>query len=424
MGLLKTLGNIGSGLSSVLNPLSAGMSIVGTLGGLFGANEDRKSQERINEQNIQMQRETNANQMQMARDANKLQENMMYANMAWQQEQADRQWQRETEWNDIGAQMKRAAAAGVNPFVALGKGNVGNIAGQMSTPGASSAGISPAVPNLTAPRAEMIQGKWSRTAEILSMFSQSMANLSQSRKTDAETKRTKVLLNEELRSFLLENDAQELENSLNQMFALNERSQKYKNLIQDYNESVQRVLTDISKMHLNNEEANLAGKKAIWEDFLGRANELLINAKTALTNKQYEQLQIIVRNQQKMIDKQLALQDSEINKNNATAEDARSHVHVNETQADLNDANRFETDERSQYAGANAEADVQEKRSRTYKNYREADKPKTLVEGVMEVPDKLAREKQGRTSKDYDTKPVRKQYRGSKSPGVLKRKKR
>jgi hypothetical protein len=237
MGLLQTLGNIGSGLSSVLNPLSAGMSIVGTLGGLFGANEDRKMQQRINDQNIQMQRETNANQMQMARDANKLQENMMYANMAWQQEQADRQWQRETEWNDIGSQMKRAAAAGVNPFVALGKGNVGNIAGQMSTPGASSAGISPAVPNLTAPRAEMIQGKWSRTAELINAMSNSVAALSSAGKSNVEAKRTQTLMTAELQSLLADArktntdaDMQEMQMAFELLYGNERRSKELVNL--------------------------------------------------------------------------------------------------------------------------------------------------------------------------------------------------
>lgn len=390
MGLLKTLGDIGSGLSSVLNPLSAGMSIVGTLGGLFGANEDRKTQERINEQNIAMQRETNANQMQMAREANKLQQNMLYENMYWQERQADKQWQRETEWNDIGAQMQRAADAGLNPYVALGKGNVGNIAGQMSTPGASSAGISPAVPSLTAPRAEMIQGKWSRTAEILSMFSQSMANLSQARKQDAETQRTKVLLNEELRGYLLENDAQELENGLNQMFALVERKQKLKNLAQDYNESIQRILTDVSKMHLNYSETELNKTKEFTEEMLGRANELLIMAKKALTDKQYEQLEIIVRNQQKMIDKQLELQSSEINRNNATAEDARSHVGTNKSQTRLNNSLSKESDERTDWIEPTTQQKLDEGESRTFSNYANAATPDASVQKPTGHVDKIS----------------------------------
>jgi hypothetical protein len=318
MGLLQTLGNIGSGLSSVLNPLSAGMSIVGTLGGLFGANEDRKMQQRINDQNIQMQRETNANQMQMARDANKLQENMMYANMAWQQEQADRQWQRETEWNDIGSQMKRAAAAGVNPFVALGKGNVGNIAGQMSTPGASSAGISPAVPNLTAPRAEMIQGKWSRTAELINAMSNSVAALSSAGKSNVEAKRTQTLMTAELQSLLADArktntdaDMQEMQMAFELLYGNERRSKELVNLAAQTEVAIRQASMLASQKEDVDVQKQLHAMQAAHE----KIKQLLTLAQTKLTDEQFQLVEKEVLNYDTKLQADLKVKRSEAFKN-------------------------------------------------------------------------------------------------------------
>lgn len=328
MGLLQTLGKIGSGLSSVLDPLSAGMSIVGTLGGLFGANEDRKMQQRINDQNIQLQRETNANQMQMARDANKLQENMMYSNMAWQQEQADRQWQRETEWNDIGAQMKRAAAAGVNPFVALGKGNVGNIAGQMSTPGASSAGISPAVPNLTAPRAEMIQGKWSRTAELINAMSNSVAALSSAGKSNVEAKRTQTLMSSELQSLLADArktntdaDMQEMQMAFELLYGNERRSKELVNLAAQTEVAIRQASMLASQKEDVDVQKQLHAMQAAHE----KIKQLLTLAQTKLTDEQY-----------KLVEKDLLSYDSRLQADlKVKRSDAFKNIEVGKLQGHL-----------------------------------------------------------------------------------------
>ena len=141
--LLDSIANVGSKVGTALNPA---LGIASAIGSFVGGSQDRKQQERINQQNIEMQRETNQLQYQMFKEANAFNERM-----------ALQAFQREAEYNDPRAQVARQLAAGVNPYSKAGSfsGTSGNV--DMATPSSSA----PAA--LTAPHAQMVGSNFERS---------------------------------------------------------------------------------------------------------------------------------------------------------------------------------------------------------------------------------------------------------------------
>ena len=67
LDFLGKAGNIVGSVGGVINPI---VGMASGIGSLLGAGSDTKSQEKINAQNIAMQRETNAQNYKMFQEAN------------------------------------------------------------------------------------------------------------------------------------------------------------------------------------------------------------------------------------------------------------------------------------------------------------------------------------------------------------------
>ena len=88
--------------------ISGGASL---LGGLFGGFSNKTAQDRANETNLKIARETNQNQYQMFQEQNAFNERM-YNQMQ--------------QYNTPAAQMQRYTDAGINPYIAAGNVQTGN----------------------------------------------------------------------------------------------------------------------------------------------------------------------------------------------------------------------------------------------------------------------------------------------------------
>lgn len=86
-------------------------TIVGTVGGLIGSKMNSDSQDRTNQMNLQIARETNEANARTAR-----------LNRDWQEDM----WNKQNAYNTPAAQMSRYTDAGINPNLIYGQGSNGN----------------------------------------------------------------------------------------------------------------------------------------------------------------------------------------------------------------------------------------------------------------------------------------------------------
>lgn len=193
--------------------------------GLIGGRNDRKSQERINAMNIQMQRETNELNEKLYREGLAFTDSQRQAQEKFNAEQAEIA----REWNSEQAQMQRALKAGLNPFLSASQ-----IAGT-SSPAASPTGMpSASPPQMVAPRAEMIDGTAIRSATLTQTLAAAVGTLAQAGKSAAEKRK----INKTLGRVLDQMDA-EIEN----LSADSENKRVDK--------SVKETFNDLQKLTLN-----------------------------------------------------------------------------------------------------------------------------------------------------------------------------
>lgn len=192
---------------------------ISTIGGLIGGRNDRKSQERINQANIQMQRETNRQNYKI------WQEQLMnsYEMQRREMEYNSREAQIARDWNSEGAQMQRALAAGLNPFMAAG-----SIAGTQSGAASGGSGSVPAAPQMIAPRADMIAGHGERAVMMAQGIAGVINSLSDAAKKSSEKKQINATLEKTLR--MMDAQIEKTENEAQNAFDVHDFYQSTKDL--------------------------------------------------------------------------------------------------------------------------------------------------------------------------------------------------
>ena len=108
-------------MQAAVDPLTAA-AIVGGIASLASSLFGHSQNKQMNDKNIQLQRETNFMNYQMNQQNN-----------AFNAAQAVRMFNLENEYNDPKNQMARLKAAGINPFVAAGGSNIGQVEGRADT---------------------------------------------------------------------------------------------------------------------------------------------------------------------------------------------------------------------------------------------------------------------------------------------------
>lgn len=194
---------------------------IGAIGSVVGGIIQSNAQKKINEQNIAMQRETNAMQRAMFDD-----------NLSWQRESQ----QIQNDYNSIGAQYQRAVEAGINPFGA----------NSTQTPAGSPAGGS-AIPSMIAPRAEMIDSSAANIIGNISQVAQAISALSSSRLNDAKTVEIRAMLEDNVRLLSAQVEATQedvrgkhIANNIAQTFGVKQAQADLYLKIQQFGESVAR----------------------------------------------------------------------------------------------------------------------------------------------------------------------------------------
>lgn len=139
------------------------------LGGIFGGASNSSANREANLTNLAIARETNQNQYQMFQEQNAFNERM-YNQMQ--------------QYNTPAAQMQRYQEAGINPYIAAGNVQTGNVQSSLQSAQAPQLHMAQVTPNLG--MGDAIQNSFSQIGNVLSQYAQNELALSQAQKNRAE----------------------------------------------------------------------------------------------------------------------------------------------------------------------------------------------------------------------------------------------
>lgn len=334
------------------------------LGSLFGAHSQRKSTQDTNAQNLQIARETNANQLAIARENNAMQFDAMREQNAFNRQQAIDMFNLEAAYNDPSAQKARLIAAGLNPATMYG-GSATAASGNVdaSVPSASGSGISPSNPSLTAAHMETPPGVMQALFGNLQSFTQSMLNLSNSKLSNAEKDRIKLLMNSELQSIIsstksteAQTEYQNLQTQFERLFGSAKRGSE-----------VQKNIQEAHKLY---EEAMLAAAKGETEktqQWLNQADEVLKKAQTSTVLEQLPFIRSTAIRTAALLEEQINTQKSIQSANYASAalssaeaaavpDRLQAEIKKFSSEVDRNDAEKLLTDVKREIENINKDA--------------------------------------------------------------------
>lgn len=274
-GASGVIGSLASaGLGAALAPATGGISlipsIIGAGGSLLSGLLGWKSA-----------KDTNAMQMKLAQMQNQFQLDAMRENNEFNRKMAFDMFDYEANYNTPLAQMQRLKEAGLHPSVAYAGhlGSSGNISA--SAPTASGSGVSPVMPSLTVPGSPF-QGGF----ENLEAISRIFQNISNAKKTGADTRQIETLLGANLDKL---------------------RSEYQVNMVEAAYKDIQRKI-DLATLPYVDKRAYAELKRTIAEYALAvskneesQANKLLTDIKQQFESKQLS----ILRQQEPMLVKEV-----------------------------------------------------------------------------------------------------------------------
>lgn len=272
-----TLGLLGG---AAISALGSGIS------SLFSTN----AQQRANEQNIAMQRETNDLQYRMMQEQNE-----------WNRQQAIDMFNLEANYNSPLNQMARLKQAGINPAVAFGQ--------NLTTTAGNTNASTPAAVGVPTPQAPRVSPVPSPIAGVSDSISQNILNLAQAigsvqnaKKTGAETNRINTLLEQELSLLMNQAEGENLANSIKRVqYDMNSLEYSLKVQYGD-KERIANIQNLVSQHELNvakmNTEAAEASLKVIQEKLSSKEYAILKEKAPLLVQELQEQIRLLKKKQQ------------------------------------------------------------------------------------------------------------------------------
>lgn len=255
--------------------LRVGSSLVGSL---FGGISQNKAAKDTNATNLQIARENNRSQSDIANKNIDYQREENELNRRWNRDTAIEMFNLENEYNTPEAQKQRLLAAGINPY-GMGEGSISASSGDISTPQASVGGLNPTMPSFSTPTLQTPPSVLGAMFGSLESITKSLQNVSQSGLNRVQSDRIHSLLGGELSKLLADVNNVELQNQiksfnfeLDKVYANNERS-----------EGLRKLINDATKIY---DEALLAVAKQDTE----KAQKLFVDAETVLSRSRSKEI--------------------------------------------------------------------------------------------------------------------------------------
>ena len=250
-----------------------GGNAISAVASIFGADAQSRNVKKTNEMNYRIAQETNANQMQIARENNQMQLDAMRENNAFNKQSAIDMFNMEAAYNSPEATKQRLLEAGINPATMYAQGS--SIGGTVnaSTPSASSSGISPSMPSLVAPHMETPPSVLNTMFGNLESVSRIVSNIARSSLDRATKQSTLARLQPEIDKILADKANTEVKTkhenlmlTLDQLFALGDRSRKVKKELQEIKTLSSEYFLNSAKAFESEANTKLREIEAIFTD--------------------------------------------------------------------------------------------------------------------------------------------------------------
>lgn len=248
------------------------------------------------------------------------------------------------EWGSIGSQLSRADAAGVNPYSLVSTGNYGSAT---STPASGTPATAAGVPSPAGPLNFSAETqRYNAVAQLLGAVSTGISSLATAKKTGVDTRLLEDTYTDLVKKARAEATQVDLQNTY----------QRFLNTIKS--NTLKEEIDKVFKTNrLLDAQYNVTDKSIAVMD--SQISELLTRA-----DVNSEQKRQIKRFVDEWMDRLYAAQER---RDNASAADSYSHVQVNRTQADLNEANKDYQQLQTDIRKATSDVEV----SAAYKRYLE-----------------------------------------------------
>lgn len=311
------------------------------------------SQIYVADKNLQMARETNKQNMEiadannqiaiaLAREANQQNQDQFLSAQRFNAEQAELAHQRQVDmqemmnrYNSPVEQLKRYRDAGLNPSLAFG-----GSAGMSSAVGSSSSASSPSglpsvIPSLQTPHLDAPELNFSTgLADGLVKIAQSLESFKRAGKTDVEIKQMQDRFLREIDGMDLDNESKKIANTISQNFGGKLSDANVKSLLSSAAASAK--LANLYALQGDTEKSNKAFVDA--KSAVEKAQKGLLDSQKQLNDKELEWFDVQRKDALKTaIAQRISL--------NASAEQSKTQARVNESNAErqesLNDINRY-----------------------------------------------------------------------------------
>lgn len=298
MSFFGAIGGLLGGAIGTLVAPGIGTAIGAGIGMSAGGSIDSSNAvSEANDTNLQSVRETNALNKELAEKNIAYQQRENQRNRDFNAAEAQKAFEREKEmfmfqanYNSPMEQVKRAAAAGINPASVMGQGSSVAASGPSNGAASYGTGVSPSMPNMVAGQVAPVPGMATGLIDSLKQLSEAKQAFSQSGLNDAQSHKILTLLESELEGQVLDNQTKEFALEMEKAFGPAMRKA-----------SVQKLVMDGLLAYRQCENALAEGDKLRADAALSRSVTALNDAKKQTEGKQ-----------QALLDKQISGYDKEL----------------------------------------------------------------------------------------------------------------
>lgn len=356
--LLDFIGFVPSGSYqlAIIDPISATiMGGVGLLGSLFGGIFGSSSQNKANQTNLRIARETNANQMAMAREQNQMIHDE--AELAWEREKE--MFGMENAYNDPKAILERQLNAGINPYVAM-SGSLGSSMATSASGGSAPMASGFQLPSLVTPQVQAVPNVFNGAIENIGSLAKAFTDVQSGKLSEAQKISITARLDKELTNLDLQNAHQQFDNWLQQTFGKEKASRENQLLAAN-------IVKAVNEAFLAADQGQVAKKQL---DVMQSTIDKMVEEKE-LTHQQAEYWKKEVANYDKILNSNLAVNSAKIRESNSAAANNMASADNQRAQAGEHRATTEGINKHNDWIDDQEAADVVEKESRTYKNYQD-----------------------------------------------------
>lgn len=255
-----------------------GSAVGGLLSGI-GSIFQSSSEKQINQQNIEMQRETNAMNERLWREQFDEAKRQYFHTLKFNSEEAQKAFDREAQWNSPVNQMALLRQAGINPFSVFGQN--ASVAAAHSSPASGANGNIPSAPQMLAPNLTWQNSSLAANLQLVDSVVNAIDKLSSSSLRKSQKREIETLLKGKLEQLIADTENKDAQAALIRLQTDFENTFGY--LMRD--KQLQKYGAEISNLY-EDTALKISQGEYIDEQKLTEETKRIVNRATARMNNE------------------------------------------------------------------------------------------------------------------------------------------